>query len=752
MAQPILVKNTLKYLQNRVPEKFTIFLMSLLHRLTKEQGVGMKKIVTYLIAQSKSLLFFVSALVTAYKIYATAAQATSWLTYRTAAVPTVGFVSKIFILVWHLLGSGIWMIPVSLVCMSVTFFVGMRLYYEHYCAALLWCMSSALIAGLYQVDTFTTGPGGLLGVYGALWLRTILGLFGARMLAWLMWMSCCFTTAYDVLLYAARLIRICSTKGYDLYVRWRTKPNYTTLRDNVFEKSTPEPKITITPTSSADISDAMYAESFCEQEEFINELPPSASSVYSDGVKSAVEYNKPDLGLFIKSNDSAAQERLTRELQDKAHLLQEKLERFGVGGTVVSIKRGPVVTLYEYQPDMDTKISKIIALEDDLALALQALSIRIIAPIPGRSVVGFEVANAQRQAVTMAAIVHSDTFTKTTAQLPCIIGVDTTGDPVVADLARMPHLLIAGSTGSGKSVALNTLLTSLLCSRTPDECRLILIDPKRIEFAVYADIPHLLFPIVTDARTASQVLKWVVKHMEERYTILAQYGVRSSKEFNQRVATGAIAHEQIPNLVVVIDELADLMITAGRDVEESIARIAQMARAAGIHLVVATQRPSVDVITGLIKVNFPSRMAFRVASRIDSRTILDTGGADKLLGKGDMLFLDGTSAHVQRLHGAYVSDEEIYAVVAQIKRSAKPQYKDLNAELSSLPTDAVASVTDGLYHDVVTYLKEVDEISISLLQRKFRIGYNRSARLIDLLEQQGLIMPPDGVRPRKVVR
>lgn len=719
----------------------------------------MKKIVSFCVARYEGILFFVSALVTAYMIHTTVVLAPQWLVYRTGAVTNSGFITQVFICVWHLLGSGIWMIPVSLMCMSFTFFVGMRLYYEHYCAALLWCASSALVAGLYHVDSFTTGPGGLLGVYGALWLRTILGLFGARMLVWLVWMSSAFIIAYDVLLCAARIVRICGVKVYRMYTLWRRKPDQAVLRDSVFEKPTLEPKITITPTSSADISDDAYAELFCEQSdceqsESVSEIPLSPHSAQSAVVDDArVDfYKKPDLGLFIKSDDAAAEKKLTRELQDKAQLLQEKLERFGVGGTVVSIKRGPVVTLYEYQPDMDTKISKIIALEDDLALALQALSIRIIAPIPGRSVVGFEVANAQRQAVTMAAIIHSDTFTKTTAQLPCIIGVDTTGDPVVADLARMPHLLIAGSTGSGKSVALNTLLTSLLCSRTPDECRLILIDPKRIEFAVYADIPHLLFPIVTDARTASQVLKWVVKHMEERYTILAQYGVRSSKEFNQRIVTGAIIHEQIPNLVVVIDELADLMITAGRDVEESIARIAQMARAAGIHLVVATQRPSVDVITGLIKVNFPSRMAFRVTSRIDSRTILDTGGADKLLGKGDMLFLDGTSAHVQRLHGAYVSDEEIHAVVAQIKRSAKPNYKDLNTELSTLPTEGMAAVTDGLYNDVVTYLKEVDEISISLLQRKFRIGYNRSARLIDLLEQQGLIMPPDGVRPRKVVR
>jgi len=703
----------------------------------------MKKLLLYCIARYQGILFFCAGIVTALEIHVSAVHAADWLVYSTDTISHVGSITRIFIFIWHLIGSGIWVIPISLVCFGITQFVGMRLYYEHFGAALFWSISTALIAGLYGVDTFTTGPGGLIGVYSAFWLRTILGLLGARLLAWFAWMSCGFAVAFDLLLIAALLMHNYSLRIYRWYTKRRAKTDTAALRNAVFEKPA------LTPDANLALNNDTSDAALLVQQEL---SAHAAMSVTRDAEgNSSHRYQKPNLGVFVATKDSAAQEKLSRELQDKAYLLTEKLERFGVGGTVVSIKRGPVVTLYEYQPDMDTKISKIIALEDDLALALQALSIRIIAPIPGRSVVGFEVANAERQAVTMAAIVHSDTFTKSTAQLPCIIGVDTTGDPVVADLARMPHLLIAGSTGSGKSVALNTLLTSLLCSRTPDECRLILIDPKRIEFAVYADVPQLLFPIVTDPRTASLVLKWVVKHMEERYTLLAQHGVRSSKEFNLRVATKTIVEETLPSLVVVIDELADLMITAGRDVEESIARIAQMARAAGIHLVVATQRPSVDVITGLIKVNFPSRMAFRVASRIDSRTILDTGGADKLLGKGDMLFLDGTSAQVQRLHGAYVSDDEIHAVVAQIKRIAKPQYKDLNVELATIPSDTTLA-EDGLYKDVVSYLQEIDEISISLLQRKFRIGYNRSARLIDLLEQQGLIMPPDGARPRKIVR
>lgn len=704
----------------------------------------MKKIISYLMTQYQGILFVCGSLISAYTIQSSASAACAFLTYSTGAVFNVGFVAMVYIYLWHMVGSGIWLLPVTLFSFGVTKLRGVTLHHEHLCAALLWMVSGALIFSLYHVDSFTPGAGGLVGVYGALWLRTILGGLGAKMLAWFALMSCGFVVMYDLLLLAARGVLSVVHRVYAFYVYQKSKRAVFQTRHALHVPSVPEPSPVIVSSLDDQLAVSTVDDLIHDTSDVLVEEHEQVASVTG-------QYQKPNLGIFVAAKDTAAHEKLSRELQDKAQLLTEKLERFGVSGTVTAIKRGPVVTLYEYQPHMDTKISKIIALEDDLALALQALSIRIIAPIPGRSVVGFEVANSERQAVTMAAIVHSDGFMKSNAQLPCVLGVDTTGDPMVADLARMPHLLIAGSTGSGKSVALNTLLTSLLCSRTPDECRLILIDPKRIEFAVYADIPHLLFPIVTDPRTASLVLKWVVKHMEERYTLLAQHGVRSSKEFNQRVHAGTIAESSLPSLVVVIDELADLMITAGRDVEESIARIAQMARAAGIHLVVATQRPSVDVITGLIKVNFPSRMAFRVASRIDSRTILDTGGADKLLGKGDMLFLDGTSAQLQRLHGAYVSDDEIHAVVTQVKRARKPDYKDLQAELATIPNDA-APVEDGLYHEVVSYLKEVDEISISLLQRKFRIGYNRSARLIDLLEQQGLIMPPDGARPRKVIR
>ena len=331
--------------------------------------------------------------------------------------------------------------------------------------------------------------------------------------------------------------------------------------------------------------------------------------------------------------------------------------------------------------------------------------------------------------------------------MPIILGKNTVGAPVVVDLVKMPHLLIAGSTGSGKSVGLNAMLVSLLFKRSPQELKLILIDPKRLEFTAYADIAHLLFPVVTQPKQAIAVLHWVIKQMEERYTIMAACGARNIVDYNNNVQD----HERKPYIVVMIDELADLMMTAGRELEGLITRITQMARAAGIHMMVATQRPSVDVITGLIKVNFPSRISFRVTSKIDSRTILDCGGADKLLGRGDMLFLDSSDAYLKRVHGAYVSDKEIAALIAHIRQQQPVEYLDLQEEMP-MDSDGLQDVDDVLYKQVLEFLDQIDEVSISLLQRKFRIGYNRSARIIDMLASRGLIMPSAGGKTRKVIR
>lgn len=471
-------------------------------------------------------------------------------------------------------------------------------------------------------------------------------------------------------------------------------------------------------------------------------LPSAAEHVAS-------EYALPHLDIFVGVDEEQNDAALMQELEKRAVTLQEKLERFDVFGKVTAIKRGPVVTMFEYQPHIDTKISKIIALEDDLALALQATSIRIIAPIPGKSLVGFEVANKLRRGVMLSQLIKTDAYKDTSAALPMVVGVDTVGAPVIIDMAKMPHLLMAGSTGSGKSVALNAMLISLLCKRSPDDLRLIIIDPKRLEFVPYADISHLLFPIVTDPKMAPPVLRWVVKQMEARYETMAKMGARNIYDFRANAEKNN--YDSMPFILIVIDELADLMMCAGKEVEDCIIRITQMARAAGIHLITATQRPSVDVITGLIKVNLPSRISFRVTSKIDSRTILDASGADKLLGRGDMLFLDANESLLKRVHGAYVLDKEINQVIAHIKLQRPSDYLDIKQVCYDDKT-AVESEKDEMYEQVCQFLQEIEEVSISLLQRRFRIGYNRSARIIDMLEAEGIIAPSYGGKTRKVIR
>ena len=386
--------------------------------------------------------------------------------------------------------------------------------------------------------------------------------------------------------------------------------------------------------------------------------------------KEIVPYKLPPTSLLQQGKPSSSDKQEMVELKDKAKLLEEKLAHFGITGSVVAIKRGPVVTLFEYQPDIDARISKITALDDDLAMALQAMSIRIIAPIPGTAFIGFEVANAVRSTVSFGSSVQSASFAGHQGSLPLALGVDTVGNQLVVDLAKMPHLLIAGSTGSGKSVALHTMIMSLLLKRTPEELKIILVDPKRLEFAAYADCAHLVFPIVMQPKQTIPVLKWVVAQMEERYAIMTAAGARNILDY-QAMANHDKTCQHMPFMVVIIDELADLMMTCGRDIEDLIARIAQMARAAGIHMILATQRPSVDVITGLIKVNFPSRISCRVTSKVDSRTILDCNGAEKLLGRGDMLFLDAADSNIKRVHGAYISDAEISAVVNHITFATK---------------------------------------------------------------------------------
>ncbi len=498
---------------------------------------------------------------------------------------------------------------------------------------------------------------------------------------------------------------------------------------------------------AAKIIDEMLAED--EQVEEITE--PKAKKKKSP----SIEYELPDLGMFASTRtEKVDRSELEAECREQAERLEEKLNRFGVKGSVTAIRPGPVITMFEYEPDIDTKISRIIALEDDLSLALSAMSIRIVAPIPGRSVVGFEISNQARENVLFSDLINHEAFAATDKNLPLVLGVDVTGNPVIDDLVTMPHLLVAGSTGSGKSVGLNAMIMSLLCKMTPDDMRLILVDPKRLEFAPYADIPHLLFPIVTDPRKVATVLKWVVGEMERRYDAMSVAGVRNLGDYHKYHKANKDTTEDLepmPYIVLIIDELADLMMVAGKEVEALITRIAQMARAAGIHMIVATQRPSVDVVTGIIKVNFPSRISFKVSSKIDSKTILDSSGAEKLLGRGDMLCSGPRTVGLARVHGAYVSDDEINTLANFLRERYPVEYLDYTEVVLAASEAEAMDAEDDLYGEVREHILSLQEVSISMLQRKFRIGFNRSARLIEQLELSGVIAPAQGSKPRKVL-
>jgi S-DNA-T family DNA segregation ATPase FtsK/SpoIIIE len=443
-------------------------------------------------------------------------------------------------------------------------------------------------------------------------------------------------------------------------------------------------------------------------------------------------------------------------LYEKARTLQAKSGEFGVLGSVVQIHPGPVVTTYEFKPDAGIKYSKIVGLADDLALALEAESIRIDR-MSGRGTVGIEIPNDVRETISLREILESDLFRKAPSRLTLALGKTVSGDTYVTDLTSMPHLLIAGATGTGKSVGLNCMIASILCKATPDEVRVILIDPKRLELGVYEDIPHLLTPVVTDAKIAANVLKWAVAEMEKRIRKLASEGVRNIEQYNNIIRSekaAAAGDEELAPLhyiVIIIDELADLMMVSSHDVEEQITRLAQMARAVGIHLILATQRPSVDVLTGLIKANFPSRISFRVAARVDSRTILDSIGAEHLLGKGDMLFLPPGSARLLRIHGAFVSEKEIARLTSHLRKAGKPSYDDSVGKPERAAEAAEVDERDELFDEAVRFVVQSGQASTSMLQRRFRIGFSRAGRLVDIMEREGIIGAADGSKPREIL-
>jgi S-DNA-T family DNA segregation ATPase FtsK/SpoIIIE len=436
-------------------------------------------------------------------------------------------------------------------------------------------------------------------------------------------------------------------------------------------------------------------------------------------------------------------------LRSQEELLNETLKNFNVGANVVNVTQGPSVTRFEVQPEPGVKVNKITNLSDDIKLSLAAKDIRIEAPIPGKHTIGIEVPNKTSRPVFINEIITSPVFKESASPLTAVLGLDISGKPIVTDLKKMPHGLIAGATGSGKSVCINTILVSLLYKAQPEDVKLLLIDPKMVELAPYNHIPHLVSPVITDVKAATAALKWAVDEMERRYELFAHTGVRDINRFNELAVQHKRYSDKLPFIVIIIDELADLMMMSPADVEEAICRIAQKARACGIHLIIATQRPSVDVITGLIKANIPTRIAFSVSSQIDSRTIIDISGAEKLLGRGDMLFLENGSSKPVRLQGTFVSDEEIDVVVSHVREQREPEYLFQQEEL--LKKAQVTEEEDELFYEVCEFIVDQGGASTSSLQRRFKIGYNRAARLMDMLESQGFISGANGSKPREVL-
>ncbi len=466
-----------------------------------------------------------------------------------------------------------------------------------------------------------------------------------------------------------------------------------------------------------------------------------------------IEYTFPPIDLLAKNKSGANGQDRPEDLRTQAKKLVDTLQSFGVEAKVLEVNKGPTVTRFELQPSAGVKVSKIVNLADDIALNLAAFGVRIEAPIPGKAAVGIEIPNKNTSMVCLRDVIESEEFRKFSSKTAFAMGKDISGQPIVSDISKMPHMLIAGATGSGKSVCINSLITSILYKADPNQVKLILIDPKVVELGVYNGIPHLLIPVVTDPRRAAGALNWAVQEMVKRYSMFATANVRDLKGYNEYASLNN--ERELEQIIIVIDELADLMMVAPHEVEDAICRLAQMARAAGMHLVIATQRPSVDVITGLIKANVPSRIAFSVSSQIDSRTILDMGGAEKLLGKGDMLFLPMGASKPKRLQGAFVSDKEIERIVEFVKADSKAHYnEDIIEHIENGTEDRTStddSDADDLLPQAIEIVVEIGQASASLLQRKLKVGYSRAGRLIDQLEERGIIGPHEGSKPRKVL-
>ncbi len=701
-------------------------------------------------------------------------------------------------------GMASYLIPLALLYMAYTLFrfkeIRLRSYKLLAFFGLLFSLS-ALFA-FFRDTTLVFGQliptGGNIGVLLVRLLKATVGPYGAMLLLLpLLAASIMILSKFSFVLFAGWWLE-------NLKSRWAAWQERRTLnrkelqREKAKQEGMPAVASSSGPIIKPAVAPLPILNAFKKEKEKKKEAVKTAAVQETFAfIKAEGDFRTPPFSLL--DTPPATEKKLDRDaLTMNARLLEKKLKDYGIDGEVVEICPGPVITMYEFSPAPGIKISRIAGLSDDLTMALQAMSIRIVAPIPGKGVVGIEVPNRDRDMVFLSEIFNCEEFQHNKMKLPLALGKDIAGVPVVTDLAKAPHLLVAGSTGSGKSVSINTMILSLLYMFEPRDVRMIMVDPKMLEFSMYEGIPHLLLPVVTEPKKASLALKWAVNEMERRYKLLSDKGVRNIDSYNKKLAGEALEleemnrtvpeeeiieeleeiiedeggelpddpipfvmddkevleHAHLPYIVVIVDELADLMMVAGREVEEHIARLAQKARASGIHLILATQRPSVDVITGLIKANLPSRISFQVTSKVDSRTILDCNGAESLLGAGDMLYMPPGTSRLQRIHGAFVSDAEVQRVVDFLKKQGKPNYEKSLLEMKDSDDKSGAGddeEQDERWEDALRMVADTKQASISMIQRKLRIGYNRAARIVEMMESEGMIAPSDGTsKPREI--
>ena len=648
-------------------------------------------------------------------------------------------------------GLGAFWIPLLLLLTSIHFFGDhpMQAKISTLIGGLLLVVTTGSLLALHQNTYLIFGSqfsaGGLVGIPFKSFLTKYTNFTGALIILILLWVvGFILSTGFSLIAFSLRCwdwISAIADRVMTLYLKWKERRERSKKFAQIDRETTRQKakKIVIKASTAKSIKPVPAP----KQEEFTF-------------MKTGKGFHLPSIN-FLEEPEFQIGAADDENLRVQSQLLEKKLEDFGVHGRVVEVAPGPVVTTFEYEPAPGVKINKIVNLTDDLALAMRAISIRVVAPIPGKAVIGIEVPNANRQVVKFKEVVASSAFEKSKSKLTLCLGKDIVGNPVVAELEKMPHLLIAGATGAGKSVALNAMICSLLYKAKPEEVKIILVDPKRIELSSYDGIPHLITPVVTDPKKATHALFWAVREMEKRYELFSEMSARNIKQYNSKAAKAnkpadKEIPETLPYIVIIIDELADLMMLASRDVEVALTRLAQMARAAGIHLILATQRPSVDVLTGIIKANFPTRLTFQVSSRTDSRTIIDTSGAENLLGSGDMLFLPPGTAKLQRIHGAYISENELAQITAYLRGQEKPEYDEEVTEAAAIQSaESEDDEYDERYDDAVALITKTGQASISMIQRHLRIGYNRAARIIEKMEKEGIVGPSDGAKPREVL-